>query len=224
MQSLHGGLFLPQHQTKTKMKEINPQDTSRASAFDLWMTSPMPMVTLTKTFNITRVHRVSKRKHIKLNALLCWCIGKAASQVDEFYMLPVEGKMYQYENLAINVIVNNKKGGINSCDIPYTNDFNRFYEDYIRLTQSASDASESSFIEDAMIIGTSAVVTTELDCIVNQYTDKFLNPMVMWGKYRKPWFKTTLPISFQFHHVQMDGGHAAQFLENIQKEINELNI
>ena len=224
MQSLHGGLFLPQHQTKTKMKEINPQETSRASAFDLWMTSPMPMVTLTKTFNITRVHRVSKRKHIKLNALLCWCIGKAASQVDEFYMLPVEGKMYQYDNLAINVIVNNKKGGINSCDIPYTNDFNRFYEDYIRLTQSASDASESSFIEDAMIIGTSAVVTTELDCIVNQYTDKFLNPMVMWGKYRKSWFKTTLPISFQFHHVQMDGGHAAQFLENIQKEINELNI
>ena len=206
------------------MKEINPQETSRASAFDLWMTSPMPMVTLTKTFNITRVHRVSKRKHIKLNALLCWCIGKAASQVEEFYMLPIEGKMYQYENLAINIIVNNKKGGINSCDIPYTNDFNRFYEDYIKLTQSVSESCESTFIEDAMIIGTSAVVATELDCIVNQYTDKFLNPMVMWGKYRKSWFKTTLPISFQFHHVQMDGGHAAQFLENIQKEINELNI
>ena len=206
------------------MKEINPQETSRASAFDLWMTSPMPMVTLTKTFNITRIHKTSKKRHIKLNALLCWCIGKAASQVEEFYMLPVQGKMFQYDNLAINVIVNNKKGGISSCDIPFNNDFNYFYEDYIRLTQSASDASESSFIEDAMIIGTSAVVATELDCIVNQYTDKFLNPMVMWGKYRKSWFKTTLPISFQFHHVQMDGGHAARFLENIQKEIDGLKI
>ena len=206
------------------MKEINPQETSRASAFDLWMTSPMPMVTLTKTFNITRIHKTSKKRHIKLNALLCWCIGKAASQVEEFYMLPVQGKMFQYDNLAINVIVNNKKGGISSCDIPFNNDFNYFYEDYIRLTQSASDASESSFIEDAMIIGTSAVVATELDCIVNQYTDKFLNPMVMWGKYRKSWFKTTLPISFQFHHVQMDGGHAAQFLGNIQKEIDGLKI
>ena len=206
------------------MKEINPQETSRASAFDLWMTSPMPMVTLTKTFNITRIHKASKKRHIKLNALLCWCIGKAASQVEEFYMLPVQGKMFQYDNLAINVIVNNKKGGISSCDIPFNNDFSHFYEDYIRLTQSASDASESSFIEDAMIIGTSAVVATELDCIVNQYTDKFLNPMVMWGKYRKSWFKTTLPISFQFHHVQMDGGHATQFLKNIQKEIDGLKI
>ena len=185
---MHGGLFLPHHPTKTDMKEVNPQETSRASAFDLWMTSPMPMVTLTKTFDITRIHRVSKKRHIKLNALICWSIGKAASQVEEFYMLPVQGKMFQYDNLAINVIVNNKKGGISSCDIPYNNDFNRFYEDYIQLTQSASESCESSFIEDAMIIGTSAVVATELDCIVNQYTDKFLNPMVMWGKYRQSWF------------------------------------
>ena len=206
------------------MKEINPQETSRASAFDLWMTSPMPMVTLTKTFNITRIHKASKKRHIKLNALLCWCIGKAASQVEEFYMLPVQGKMFQYERLAINVIVNNLKGGINSCDIPYTNDFSHFYEDYIRWTQSTSESCESTFIEDAMIIGTSAVVATELDCIVNQFTDKFLNPMVMWGKFRKSWFKTTLPISFQFHHVQMDGGQAAMFLEKIQKEIDELKI
>ena len=186
--NLHGGLFLPHHQAKTSMKEVNPQETNRASAFDLWMTSPMPMVTLTKTFDITRIHKASKKRHIKLNALICWCIGKAASQVEEFYMLPVEGKMYQFDNLAINVIVNNQKGGINSSDIPYTHDFNRFYEDYIRLTQSVSESCESSFIEDAMIIGTSAVVATELDCIVNQYTDKFLNPMVMWGKYRQSWF------------------------------------
>ena len=220
--NLHGGLFLPHHQTKMKMKEINPKDTTRASAFEMWMTSPMPMVTLTKTFDITRIHRVSKKRHFKLNTLICWCIGKAACQVEEFYMLPVEGKLYQFDNIAINVIVNNKKGGINSCDIPYTNDFNRFYEDYIRLTQSVSESCESTFIEDAMIIGTSAVVATELDCIVNQYTDKFLNPMVMWGKYRKSWFKTTLPISFQFHHVQMDGGHAARYLDILQKEMNAM--
>ena len=73
-----------------------------------------------------------------------------------------------------------------------------------------------------MIIGTSAMIQTELDSIVNQYTDKFSNPMVMWGKYRKHWFKTTLPISFQFHHVQMDGGEGAQFLELLQNEISKL--
>lgn len=47
-------------------------------------------------------------------------------------------------------------------------------------------------------------------------------PMVMWGKYRRRLFKTILPVSFQFHHVQMDGGDAARFLEALQKNIHAL--
>ena len=120
------------------------------------------------------------------------------------------------------MIVNNKKGGINSCDIPFCEDIKEFQDKYSVLTQSASDSCKSSFVDDAMVIGTSAMIATELDCIVNQYTDKFCNPMVMWGKYRKGWFKTSLPISFQFHHIQMDGGHGAKFLELLQHTIVKL--
>ncbi len=203
-------------------REINPQETSRADAFSLWMSSPMPMVTLVKTFNVSKIVKYSKRHDISFNMLLCWCIGKAASKMEEFYILPENGKLYHYDKLAVNVIVNNKKGGINSCDIPFCEDIKEFQDKYSVLTQSASDSCESSFVDDAMVIGTSAMIATELDCIVNQYTDKFCNPMVMWGKYRKGWFKTSLPISFQFHHVQMDGGHGAKFLELLQHTINNL--
>ena len=203
-------------------REINPQETSRADAFSLWMSSPMPMVTLVKTFNVSKIVKYSKRHEMSFNMLLCWCIGKAASKMEEFYLLPENGKLYQYDKLAVNVIVNNKKGGINSCDIPFCEDIKEFQDKYSVLTQSASDSCESRFVDDAMVIGTSAMIATELDCIVNQYTDKFCNPMVMWGKYHKGWFKTTLPISFQFHHVQMDGGHGARFLEILQNTINEL--
>ena len=52
--------------------EIAPQETTRAEAFSLWMTSPMPMVTLTKTFNVSKLLRASKRRGVKFNALLCW--------------------------------------------------------------------------------------------------------------------------------------------------------
>ena len=203
-------------------REINPQETSRADAFSLWMSSPMPMVTLVKTFNVSKIVKYSKRHDMSFNMLLCWCIGKAASKMEEFYILPENGKLYHYDKLAVNVIVNNKKGGINSCDIPFREDIRQFQDKYSVHTQSASDSCKSSFVDDAMVIGTSAMIATELDCIVNQYTDKFCNPMVMWGKYRKGWFKTSLPISFQFHHVQMDGGHGAKFLEILQHTINNL--
>ena len=202
--------------------EINPKESARAEAFSLWMTSPMPMVTLTKTFNVTKLLKASKRRGIKFNALLCWCIGKAASGIEEFYTLPEEGRLYQYDRIAINVIVNNSKGGINSCDIAFTDDVAQFAGEYDRLTAQVTTECKSSFLEEYMIVGTSAMIETELDCIVNQYTDKFCNPMVMWGKYRQSWLKTTLPISFQFHHVQMDGGHGATFLEHLQLEINSL--
>jgi chloramphenicol O-acetyltransferase type A len=201
--------------------QINPQETSRAEAFNLWLSSPMPMVTLTKTFNISNLLKQSKKLNISFNALLCWCIGKAASQIEEFYLLIEKNKLYKYDKIAINVIVNNKKGGINSCDIAFNEDLTQFVKDYTQLTQRTSQENKSNFLEDYMIIGTSAMIETKLDSIVNQYTDKFTNPMLMWGKYRKHLFKTLLPISFQFHHSQMDGGHGAKFLELLQKEIKK---
>ena len=200
--------------------EVNPQDTNRAEAFELWMSSPMPMVTLTRTFDVSNLVKASRKHGVKFNALLCWCIGKAATQTEEFYILPENGKLFQYDCIAVNVIVNNSKGGINSCDIPFTNDLKGFLDEYDTLTKKVAAECKSVFLEDYMIVGTSAMIQTELDSIVNQYTDKFCNPMVMWGKYCKHWFKTTLPISFQFHHTQMDGGHAAEFLANLQNEIN----
>lgn len=203
-------------------KEINPQDTNRKEAFNLWMKSPMPMVTLTKTFDVSRIHKISSRRRLKFNMLLCWCIGKAASEIEEFYVLPEQNKLFLYDRLAVNVIVSNRDGGINSCDIPYTDDLEQFNTDYMTLTQSVSQNCKSTFQDDAMVIGTSAMVATALDSIVNQYTDQFCNPMVMWGQYRKHWFKVTLPISFQFHHVQMDGGEAARFLDELQKTINSM--
>ena len=202
--------------------EVNPQETKRAQAFELWMSSPMPMVTLVKTLDVSRLLKLSRKSGVRFNTLMCWCICKVASGIEEFYLLPEQGKLYRYDRLAINVIVNNNNGGISSCDIPFSDDLQQFNRDYMELTTKAATECTSSFLEDYMIVGTSVMVQTELDCIVNQYTEKFLNPLVMWGKYRKSWFKTLLPVSFQFHHVQMDGGDAARFLEQLQKTISAL--
>lgn len=204
-------------------QEINSKDTGRAQTFELWMQSHMPMVTLVRTFDVTHLYRISKRRGLKFNMLLCWCIGKAASQIDEFYLLPEQGKLYRYDCMAINVIVNNKKGGISTCDIPFSNELEQFSQDYDALTQQAAETCCDITNEEAMIVGTSAIVETELDCIVNQYSGIFNNPFLAWGRYKHGWFKTTLPISFQFHHAQMDGGHAARFLEKLQKRIREVN-
>ena len=45
----------------------------------------------------------------EFNMLLDWCIGKAASAIKEFYLLPVGNKLIQYESIAVNTIVKNKE-------------------------------------------------------------------------------------------------------------------
>ena len=200
-------------------QQVNPEETKRAFAFEMWLNAPMPMVTLVKTMDVSRLARLSRKIGVKFNTLMCWCIGKAATDTEELYLLPEGGQLFRYDRMAINVVVRNRKGGINSCDIPFSADLQQFNRDYLELTKKVAEECQSSFLDGYMIVGTSAMIQTELDCVVNQYTDKFLNPMVMWGKYRKSWFKTLLPVSFQFHHVQMDGGDAARFLERLQQTI-----
>ena len=200
-------------------QEITPQDSSRAEAFSMWISSPVPMVTLVKTFDVTRLVKVSKKSSMKFNVLICWCICKAASSIEEFFLLPVPGHLYRFDKLAVNVVVLNDKGGITLCDVPYSEDISQFNADYLEVTCRAAKTCKSTSLEDAMIIGTSALPYTELDCIVNQYSGRWNNPFLAWGRYRKGWLRTTLPISMQFHHAQMDGIQAARFLEELQKTI-----
>ena len=204
-------------------REINPKDTTRASAYELWMKAPNPMVTFFKTLDVTNLIKVSKRKHLKFNMMLDYCIGKAAVGVKEFYVLPVGEKLIQYETIAVNTIVKNKEGEVSSCDILYSDDLETFKQEYMKYTtQVAETGQDRDLSNDSMIIGTSAIVDTEIDGAVGMNSGIFNNPFIIWGKYRKKGFRYYLPISFQFHHTQMDGAHAGRFLENLQNEINRM--
>lgn len=191
------------------MQEVNPAETTRAYAFEMWMNVPMPMVTLFRTINVSKLRKISKRSGLKFNMLLCWCIGKAASQVREFFMLPVGDRLVRYDSIAVNTIVANKTGEVSSCDIPYSPDVAKFNANYLRLTQRVAETCEDHDITDSMVIGTSALAQYAIDGAVGMYSGIFNNPFMIWGRYRKSWFKTKLTLSFQFHHTQMDGAHAA---------------
>ena len=125
-------------------REVEPKDTSRAAAYELWMKAPNPMVTFFKTFDVTNLIKVSRTRHLKFNMLMDYCIG------------------------------------------------------------------------------TSAIIDTEIDGAVGMNSGIFNNPFIIWGRYRKRWFRYYLPLSFQFYHTQMDGAHAGRFLKNLQDEINML--
>ena len=205
------------------MREITPKETNRAQAYDLWMKAPNPMVTFFKTIDVTRLVRISKKKRYKFNMLLGWCIGKSASSIKEFYLLPVGNKLFQYDSLAVNIIVKNKIGGVSSCDILFTESIDEYNREYLEQTSNVSESCQDRDLsEKCMVIGTSAIIDTEIDGVVGMNSGIYNNPFLVWGQYRKKMFRYELKISFQFHHTQMDGAHAGRFLANLQKEINQM--
>ena len=216
-------IFAFRFQKLTVMREINPQDTTRAYAFEMWMQAPNPMVTFFKTLDVSRLLKISRKRGLKFNMLMCYCIGRAATQVKEFYMLPVGDKLMQYDSIAVNTIVANSAGEVSSCDLPYSENLKQFNDDYLRLTKQVADScTDHDLSADSMIIGTSALAQYDIDGAVGMYSGIFNNPFMIWGKYKRGLFKTTLSVSFQFHHTQMDGAHAAKFLDLLQREIDAL--
>lgn len=205
------------------MREVDPQRTKRAAAFELWMKAPMPMITLIKTLDVTKARRFSKRHGCKFNMLLCWCIGRAAARTENFYLLPVGDKLMEFERLGINTVIALRDGGINTCDVPFCEDLAEFERSYLRLTEQVRQSGQAYELDDRyMVIGTSALARHEIDGAMNIYAGVYNNPFLIWGRYRKGLFRTSLPISFQFHHTQMDGEEAAEVLDRLQEELSGL--
>lgn len=205
------------------VKEVDPKDTKRTIAYELWMNAPNPMVTFFKTFDVTNLIKVSKKRQMKFNMLLDYCIGKAAVSIKEFYILPVGNKLMKYDTIAVNTIVKNKDGEVTSCDILFNEDLNKYNEEYLKYTaEAANSCQDRDLSNDSMVIGTSAIIDTDIDGAVGMNSGIFNNPFIIWGKYKKKWFRYYLTLSFQFHHTQMDGAHAGTFLANLQDEINRL--
>ena len=57
-------------------KKVNPKDTSREAAYELWMKAPNPMVTFFKIMDVTNLVRLSRKRNLKFNMLMDYCIGK----------------------------------------------------------------------------------------------------------------------------------------------------
>ncbi len=166
-------------------REVDPKNTSRAIAYELWMKAPNPMITFFKTIDVTNLIKFSKKRRMKFNTLLDYCIGKAAVSVKEFYMLPVADKLVRYDTIAVNTIVKNKDGEVSSCDLLYNEDLDRFNEEYLKYTsQVAESCQDRDLSNDSMIIGTSAIIDTEIDGAVGMNSGIFNNPFMIWGRYK----------------------------------------
>ncbi len=86
-------------------------------------------------------------------------------------------------------IVKNKTGEVNSCDISQSDNLDKFNTEYIKYTvQVAESCEDRDLSPDSMVIGTSAIVDTEIDGAVGMNSGIFNNQFMICGRYKKQFF------------------------------------
>lgn len=214
------------------MEIISPSQTTRQRAYELFMQAEMPMVTVTKTFDLTNLVRHSHKTGMKFSMLFLYCIGRAALEIPELRYLPCAEGFKKFDGICLNTLVEDSAGWISFCDIPLSKDLKTFASDYDCLTKQVHDTATTYKIPECAPICTSAITNCDFDSIVNVYHSFFDNTIFMaWGKYRKCFklfggyrFKRyTLPVSIQFHHAIMDGHHVGHWFNLIQNTINSIH-
>lgn len=185
------------------------------------------MVHITVTLDISHLVLLCKKnKHIPLNAALCYCIGKAANQVKECHLLLKGEEIIWSDIVNVQTIVKDKEGQLRFCDLPANDNLEEYVSQYYRLVKEVKEKCDNHFEEDRIFVGTSCVSTRmPIDCCVNQWNDSFQNLFLMWGAYKKCFFrKYKLTMTMQFHHVQINGGEVCKYFEILQKEIKSITI
>lgn len=184
------------------------------------------MATYINTLDVTNLVKISKKKHLKFNMLMNYCIGKAAVPIKEFFFLPINDELIlQMSHFAVGVMLINKKKELSHCDIEFNDDLETFNRAYLKYTKEVAETSENRYLfGDTIDIQTSAVPGVDMDYAIPMFNGLVALPFMVWFKYKKKGFRYYLTITGQFHCLQMDTIHVGQFFGNLQKEINDLQV
>ena len=206
-------------------KIITPAEAGRQMEYDYWMKSKMPMAHIGTTLDVTRIIRFCKKnKEVPLNAAMCYCIGQAVNKIKEGHLL-IEGENMIWSDVVnVQTIVKDKNGSLRFCDLPTVDSFTQYVDNYRRIVKEVYDSCSHHFLDDRIFIGTSCLSTRlPIDIAVNQWNDSFQNLFLMWGAYKRHFFrKYELTMILQFHHVQINGGEVCHFFETLQDEFNKI--
>lgn len=138
----------------------------------------------------------------------------------EFYLLPVGGKLMQYDTIAVNTIGRQQRGRgkfrVIFLSAMILSLFNRHY---LRLTKQVAESCVNHDLTESMVIGTSALAQYEIDGAVGMYSGIFNNPFLIWGKYKRRLLKTTLTGSFPVPPHANGRGARFPILDGVQKEL-----
>lgn len=209
------------------MKKFDIHSWNRKEQFEFFKDYEDPFFNISLNLDIIRLHSFCKKNNLSVILSLYYFAMKGAESCTEFRLRFFKGEIYDVGTMKMGSTVLNSDKSFTFCYFPMTDSvesYSQVGKDLIEnhhrnITDFKSDEDELAVIHGSVLPWIS--FTSVNHARKGDEKDKGI-PKFVFGKYFNENNKILIPFSIEVHHALMDGYHVGQFVENLQKTLNEL--
>ena len=183
---------------------IDEKTWERAMHCMVFRNSVEPAFCVTFEADITNFKRMVKEQGLSFTLAMVYAVCKCANKIEAFRYRFVDGQVVLYDRIDTAFTYLNK-----DCE----------------LASKTADEQKEYFTgplgNDVFQCSPMPWVTYTHISHTNSGKKDNATPLFDWGKYYEKDGKVLIPISVQAHHSFVDGLHIGQFVEQLQKFLNE---
>lgn len=181
-----------------------------------------PAFCVTFEADITNFKRMVEEQGLSFTLAMVYAVCKCANKIEAFRYRFVDGQVVLYDKIDTAFTYLNKETDLfKVVNVPMIDNL----KEYCELASKTADEQKEYFTgplgNDVFQCSPIPWVTYTHISHTNSGKKDNATPLFDWGKYYEKDGKVMIPISVQAHHSFVDGLHIGQFVEQLQKFLNE---
>ncbi len=200
------------------MKEV--VDFSRIDLFEHYNNMDNPFIIMTIPIDVTNVVNYAK-VHRHFYATLGFLVGKAVNEVDGFKYRYIDNKIYYCDKVSPNFTEKvGEQIGFFDCDSSNLEDFIKEFDEQKSKLGNYDESQDNR--QD--VIWISCFPWAKFSGLMSPHDRSITIPQFIWDKYEEVNGRYYCNMMIMVHHGFADGYHVGNFIEKLNKLLEDLSI
>lgn len=201
---------------------IDEETWERAIHCAVFRNSVEPDFCVTFEADITNFKRMVKEEGLSFTLAMVYAVCKCANHIEAFRYRFVDGQVALYNKIDTAFTYLNKNTGLfKVVNVPMLDDLKEYCELAKKTAEEQKDYFTGPLGNDVFQCSPMPWVTYTHISHTNSGKKDNATPLFDWGKYYEKDGRIMIPISVQAHHSFVDGLHIGQFVEELQRFLND---
>lgn len=203
------------------MKFIEYTNPHRKKHFEFFQNMDQPHFNVCANVDITLFRKFVKTNELPFNISMVYLASKAANAIPAFRQRIREGKVVEHESVHPSFTVLIKETDVFSfCYVDYREGYQNFIaaaQQQMERMKTEPTVEDEPGRDDFLFLTSFPWASFTSVSHPMHYHPVDSVPRITWGKFFEENGRIKMPLSVQAHHATVDGHHAGQYFELIQK-------